>query len=179
MISRKSVCGIAATAVVLTMITACGSDSDSDSSASATTATTTTAATATSSSTNDMRSSIAATASSAVSSALNTAQQAIQNTINAAVAAAPISFDSGSSDLGALDVATINAVAIPLKGNDAKIRVTTYGPDLALAKARGDNVAAELESAGVDKDRITVRAETAPNDPDVAVDNAKIEVVSK
>ncbi|MET7772307.1 OmpA family protein [Nocardia sp. NPDC005366] len=172
MISRKSVCGIAATAVVLTMITACGSDSDSDSSASSTTA----------SATNDMRSSIAATASSALSSARNTAQQGIQEAINVALAAAPITFDSGSSDLGALDVATINAVALPLKGNDTKIRITTYAQDSdksaaeALAKSRGDNIAAELESAGIDKSRITVKAEVDPKDQNV-VDKAKIEVV--
>ncbi|MEV0708342.1 MULTISPECIES: hypothetical protein [Nocardia] len=175
MISRKSVCGIAATAAVLTLLTACGSDDDSDSASSATTATTTTAVTGTS--TRDMRSSIAATASSVVSSALNTAQQAIQSAINAAVAAAPITFDSGSSDLGAADVATINAVAIPLKGNDTKIRVTTYGTDETLAKARGDNVAAEFESAGVDKARISVRVEKSPDDPADA-DNATIEVVA-
>lgn len=170
--ARKSVSGIAATAVILIVAAGCGSDSGSNSTSS------------TSETTHDMRSSIGATASSVVSSALDTAQQKIQDVINAAIAAAPITFDSGSSDLGAGDVATIKAVAIPLKGNDTKIQVTTYAQDSnaaaakSLAKARGDNIAAQLESEGIDRARVLVRAEANPTAPDVEVDEAKIEVVA-
>ncbi|MEU2039991.1 OmpA family protein [Nocardia niwae] len=171
MISRKSVSGIAAVAVALLMTAACGSDDSSDSAAS------------TSEHTHPMRSSLAATASSAVRSGLNTAQQVIQDAINAALAAAPITFDSGSSDLSGTDVATIKAVAVPLKGNDAEVEITTYAEAAnsataeSLAKSRGDNIAAELEAAGVDKSRITVKPEGNPSGEDVKVDEAKIEVV--
>ncbi|WP_040779745.1 OmpA family protein [Nocardia pneumoniae] len=105
--------------------------------------------------------------------------------INAAIAAAPITFDDGSSDLGPVDVATIKAVAIPLKGNDTKIQITTYAHDSniaaarSLAKARGDNIAAELEAEGIDKARIVVRAEANPTAPDVQVDEAQITVAAE
>ncbi|WP_169810985.1 OmpA family protein [Nocardia amamiensis] len=160
MISRKSVTGIAATAVVLLMTAACGNDN-----AAQTTPTT--------EQTHPMRSEIA-----------TTARNALQDAVNAALAAAPISFDSGSSDLGAGDVATIKAVAVPLKGTDAKVEITTYAEDAnpatakALAEARGDNVAAELESEGIDKARISVRAEANPTGEDVQVDEAQIKVVA-
>ncbi|MEV0297459.1 OmpA family protein [Nocardia sp. NPDC050710] len=132
-----------------------------------------------------MQESIAATASSVAGSALNTAQQAIQNAINTALAAAPITFESGSSDLGVVDVATIKAVAIPLKGNDTKIQITTYAEDSdaaaaeSLAKSRGDNIVAALEAEGVDKARITTKAEANPTAEDVQVDEAKIEVIAR
>ncbi|MBF6193877.1 OmpA family protein [Nocardia implantans] len=118
-------------------------------------------------------------------SALNTAQQKIQDVINAAIAAVPITFDSGSSDLGPGDVATIKAVAIPLKGNETKIQITTYARDAdivaarSLAKARGDNIAAELEAEGIDRARVAVRAEANPTAPDVQVDQAQITVVAE
>ncbi len=171
--SRKSLSGIMMTAVVLIMTAGCGSDGESNST------------TPTSAETHDMRSSIGATASSVVSSALNTAQQKIQDVINTAIAAAPISFDDGSSDLGPGDVATIKAVAIPLKGNDTKIQITTYARDSniaaakSLAKARGDNIVAELEAEGIDKSRIDMRAEANPTAPDVEVDEAQIAVVAE
>ncbi|WP_330231647.1 OmpA family protein [Nocardia sp. NBC_00508] len=167
MISRNSVTGIAATAVVLLMTAACGSDNGAET-------------TPTTEHRHDTRSSIAAT----TSPVLNAAQEAIQNAINAALAAAPINFDSGSSDLSAVDVATIKAVAVPLKGNDAKIEITTYAQDAnsatakALAESRGDNIAAELESEGIDKARISVHAEANPTAQDVEIDEARIEVVA-
>ncbi|MGQ4599391.1 OmpA family protein [Nocardia sp. R6R-6] len=172
MISKNSVTAIAAAAVVLLMTAACGSDNGSES-------------TPTPEHTRDMRSSIGATASSVVGSALNTAQQAIQNAINAALATAPITFDSGSSDLGAADVATIKAVAVPLRGNDAKIEITTYAQDpnaakaKSLARARGDNIVAELESEGIDKARISVKSEGNPSGADLEVDQAQIKVVGE
>ncbi|WP_169810708.1 OmpA family protein [Nocardia beijingensis] len=128
---------------------------------------------------------LGATASSAVGSALNSAQQTIQDVINAAIAAAPITFDSGSSDLGPGDVATIKAVAIPLRGNDTKIQISTYARDAdvaaarSLAKARGDNIAAQLEAEGIDRARVAVRAEANPTAPDVQVDEARIAVVAQ
>ncbi|UGT67664.1 OmpA family protein [Nocardia gipuzkoensis] len=171
MISRKSVSGIAATAIVLIMTAGCGSNGGSDSTTSP------------GESTRGMRSGIATTASSVVSSVLNTAQQKVQDGINAALAAVPITFDSGSSDLSAVDVATIKAVAVPLKGNDTKVKITTYAQDSnvaaakSLAKARGDNIASQLESEGIDKARITVQAEANPTAADVQVDAAQIAVV--
>ncbi|MGK8558738.1 OmpA family protein [Nocardia gipuzkoensis] len=159
MISKKSVTGIAATAVVLLMTAACGDDNGAE-----TTPTTT-------EQTHPMRSNIA-----------TTARNALQDAVNAALAAAPITFDSGSSDLSAGDVATIKAVAVPLKGTDAKVEITTYAQDAnpatakALAQARGDNVAAELESEGIDKARISVKAEANPTGEDVEVDEAGIKV---
>ncbi|MGQ4615269.1 OmpA family protein [Nocardia sp. R7R-8] len=171
MISRTSVSGIAAVAVALLMTAACGSDDGSNSSATTT------------EQTHPLRSSLAATASSAVRSGLNTAQQAIQDAINAALAAAPITFDSGSSDLSGADVATIKVAAVPLKGNDAKVEITTYAQDenpataKSVAKARGDNIAAELESAGIETSRITVKPQGNPTDQNIKVDEAKIEVV--
>ncbi|WP_157172568.1 OmpA family protein [Nocardia pneumoniae] len=160
MISRKSVTGIAATAVVLLMTAACGTDDGAET-------------TPTTEQTHPMRSSVA-----------TTARNAIQDAVNAALAAAPITFDSGSSDLSGGDVATIKAVAVPLRGTDAKVEITTYAKDAnaatakALAEARGDNVAAELESEGIDKARISVKAEPNPTDEDVKVDEAQIEVVA-
>ncbi|WP_454197722.1 OmpA family protein [Nocardia sp. Marseille-Q1738] len=168
MISRKSVTGIAATAVVLLMTAACGGDNDTES-------------TPTREHTPDTRTGIAAT----TSPILNAAQQAIQDAINTALAAAPINFDSGSSDLSAGDVATIKLVAVPLKGNEAKIEITTYAQDAnsatakALAEARGDNIAAELESEGIDKARMKVNAEANPTAQDVEVDEAQIKVVAE
>ncbi|MFR9752410.1 OmpA family protein [Nocardia sp. 004] len=178
MISTRSVSGIAVTTAVLLMTAACGSDSDTESTATITSTTTTTK------SADDQRSSAATTTSSVVSSALNTAQQMIQDAINAALAAAPITFDSGSSDLSTADVAAIRAVALTLKGNDAKIEVKTYAEDSdsdtadALAEARGNNIMNELESAGVDKERISVKAEGNPDtSDDVQVDEADVSVV--
>ncbi|MFD0364963.1 OmpA family protein [Nocardia sp. GCM10030253] len=174
MVSRNSIGGIAAIAVVLIMTAACGSDSDSPDST-----------TSPSVHTNGMRSSIAATASSVVGSALNTAQQAIQDAINTALAAAPITFSNGSSDLDAVAVATIKVIAIPLKGNDTAIQITTYAQDSnmiaakSLANSRGDNVAAALEAEGIDKTRITVRADANPTTPDVEVDEVQIAVVAE
>lgn len=172
MIFSKSAAGIAATAVVLLMTAACGSDSSSP---AATTASTT--------QTNGMRSSIAATASSVVSSARSSAQQTIQDAINTVLAAAPITFTSGSSDLSAVDIATIKAVALPLEGNDTKIQITTYAQDSnpitakSLANARADNIVTALEAEGIDKTRITVQADANPTESDVQVDEAEIAVV--
>jgi outer membrane protein OmpA-like peptidoglycan-associated protein len=172
MTSRKSVSGIAATAIVLIMAAGCGSNDGADST------------TSTSGGSHGMRSGIATTASSVVSSVLNTAQQKVQDGINAALAAVPITFDSGSSDLSAVDVATIKAVAIPLKGNDTRVKITTYAQDSnvaaakSLAKARGDNIAAQLEAEGIDKARISVEAEANPTGADVQVDAAQIAVVA-
>lgn len=181
MTTRKYVFAVAAAAAALLMTTACDSGSDSDSSA----ATTTTAVkTSTAAGTSTTRGSLGATASSAVSSALDTARQGIQNVINAALAAAPISFDSGSSDLGTIDEVTLKAVAVPLQGNDTRIKVTTYAADSdvekakSLAEARGNNIAAALEADGVDRARITVHAEANPSGGDVEVDEARIEVVA-
>lgn len=170
--SKKSVSGIAMAAVVSIITAGCGSDDGSN------------PATPTDQRTHGSRT-LGATASSVVGSALNTAQQKIQDVINAAIAAVPITFDSGSSDLGPGDVATIKAVAIPLKGNETKIQITTYARDAdivaarSLAKARGDNIAAELEAEGIDRARVAVRAEANPTAPDVQVDQAQITVVAE
>lgn len=167
---RKSVGVIAATAVVLLMTTACGDDSSSP---DATTASTV--------HTNGMRSSIAATAS--VTSARDSAQQSIQDAINAVLAAAPITFTSGNSDLSAVDIATIKAIALPLEGNDTKIQITTYAQDpnpitaKSVADARADNIVTALEAEGIDKARITVQADANPTESDIEVDQAYIEVV--
>ncbi|NKY85277.1 OmpA family protein [Nocardia veterana] len=133
----------------------------------------------------DMRSSLATTASSVVGSALNAAEQAVQNAINSLLAAAPITFDPGSSDLSPGDVATIKAVALPLRGNDTAVTIETYAADPnsatadALAKARGDTVATTLENEGIDKARITVRATGNPSESNVQVDQATIAVKTK
>lgn len=170
--SRKSVSAFTMTAMVLLMTAGCGSDDGSN------------PATTTDQRTHGSRT-LGATASSAVGSALNSAQQTIQDVINAAIAAAPITFDSGSSDLGPGDVATIKAVAIPLRGNDTKIQISTYARDAdvaaarSLAKARGDNIAAQLEAEGIDRARVAVRAEANPTAPDVQVDEARIAVVAQ
>ncbi|WP_043661275.1 OmpA family protein [Nocardia thailandica] len=126
-----------------------------------------------------MRSSVAATASSAVNSALDSVEQGVQNTINKVLTAAPITFDPGSSDLGA----TLKAVAAALQGNGTKIEVTTYAKDsnpataASLAKSRGDNIVAELESDGIDKSRITLKSDGNPSDSSINADQAKITVV--
>ncbi|MBH0779452.1 OmpA family protein [Nocardia bovistercoris] len=180
MTTRKYVFAVAFSAAALLLTTACDSGNDSDSSAASTANTTTAAA----STTHAGHTSLGATASSVVSSALDTARQGIQNAINAALAAAPISFDSGSSDLGTVDEVTLKAVAIPLQGNDTRIRVSTYAADAdvakakSLAEARGNNIAAALEADGVDRARITVRAEANPSDSGIEVDEARIEVVA-
>ncbi|WP_082393085.1 OmpA family protein [Nocardia arizonensis] len=177
MISSRYVCAIAAGAAVLLMTTACGSDNDSESSSATTTTHAATSGHAT-------RGSAATTVSSVVSSAMNAAQQAIQNAINAALAAAPISFESGSSDLSTVDSVTLKAVALPLQGNDTRIQVTTYGKSddaeqaKALAEARGNNIAAALEAEGIDRARVTVRAEANPTDSDIQVDQAQIKVAT-
>ncbi|MGW5570420.1 OmpA family protein [Nocardia thailandica] len=130
-----------------------------------------------------MRSSVAATASSAVNSALDSVEQGVQNTINKVLTAAPITFDPGSSDLGATDTATLKAVAAALQGNGTKIEVTTYAKDsnpataASLAKSRGDNIVAELESDGIDKSRITLKSDGNPSDSSINADQAKITVV--
>ncbi|MFD4442284.1 OmpA family protein [Nocardia sp. NPDC058519] len=171
---RTSICGIASIAVVVLMTAACGSDDDA--SAPAVTSTTQTDA---------VRSSVAATASSVVSTMRDTAQQAVQDAINTVLAAAPITFDAGSSDLGAGAVATLKAVAVPLQGNDTKIQITTYAEDSnvvtakSLAEARGDNIVAALEGDGIDKSRITVKSDANPSDQAVDADEATITVVDE
>ncbi|NEW40006.1 OmpA family protein [Nocardia cyriacigeorgica] len=169
---ESSVYGIASIAAVLMMTAACNSDDDS--SAPMTTSTV---------QASTMRSSIAATASSAVTSVRDSVQQTVQDAINKVLVAAPIAFDPGSSDLGATDTATLKAVAAALQANDTKIEITTYAQDSnvatakSVAKARGDNIAAELEANGIDKSRITVKSEANPSDPGVDADQAKITVV--
>ncbi|MFD6450522.1 MULTISPECIES: OmpA family protein [unclassified Nocardia] len=174
---RNSVCGIASIAVVLLMTAACSSDDDSSAPAATTTTQTT--------QTDAMRSSVAATASSMMSTVRDTAEQAVQDAINTVLAAAPITFDAGSSDLSTAAVATLKAVAVPLRGNDTEIQITTYAEDSntasakSLAEARGDNIAAALESDGIDKSRITVKADANPSDPEVDANEAAITVVDK
>ncbi|MEV5649482.1 OmpA family protein [Nocardia sp. NPDC052254] len=130
----------------------------------------------------ELRSSVATTASSIVGSALDSAEQAVQNAINSVLAAAPITFEQGSSDLSPVDVATIKAVAIPLHGNDTKIKVETYavGTDAkaadSLAEARGATIVTALENEGVDKARVTVESEGNPTESNVQVDQATISV---
>lgn len=130
----------------------------------------------------DLRSSIATTASSVVGSALDSAEQAVQNAINSVLAAAPITFEQGSSDLSTVDTATIKAVAIPLHGNDTKIKIETYaaGPDEAaadsLAETRGTTIATALENEGIDKARITVDSSGNPSESNVHVDQATFSV---
>lgn len=171
---RNSVCGLASIAVVLLMTAACGSDDDS--SAPAATSTT---------QTDTMRSSVAATASSMMSTVRDTAEQAVQDAINTVLAAAPITFDAGSSDLSAAAVATLKAVAVPLQGNDTEIQITTYAEDSniasakSLAEARGDNIAAALEGDGIDKSRITVKSDANPSDPQINANEAAITVVDE
>ncbi|GAD82198.1 OmpA family protein [Nocardia asteroides] len=166
------VIGIASVAVALLMTAACTSDDDSSTSATTSTAQVST-----------MKSSIVATASSAVSSVRDNVQQTVQDAINKILAAAPISFDAGSSDLDAVDTATLTAVAAALQGNDTKIEITTYAQDSnvadakSVAQARGDNIAAKLESDGIDESRITVKADANPSDSSVNPDQAKITVV--
>ncbi|TCJ93753.1 OmpA family protein [Nocardia alba] len=172
-----SVCGIASIAVVVLMTAACSSDDDSSAPAATTTITTTQTDTA--------RSSAAATASSMMSTVRATAQQAVQDAINTVLATAPITFDAGSSDLSTVATATLKAVAVPLKGNDTKIEITTYAEDSntgtakSLAEARGDNIAAELESSGIDKSRITVKSDANPSDSQVDPNTAAITVVDE
>ncbi|MFC8384646.1 OmpA family protein [Nocardia sp. NPDC057272] len=174
---RNSVCGIASIAVVLLMTAACSSDNDSSAPAT-TSATSTTQA-------DTMRSSVAATASSMMSTVRDTAEQAVQDAINTVLAAAPITFDAGSSDLSAAAVATLKAVAVPLQGNDTEIQITTYAEDSniasakSLAEARGDNIAAALEGDGVDKSRITVKSDANPSDPEIDANEAAITVVDE
>ncbi|MFC9664848.1 OmpA family protein [Nocardia sp. NPDC127606] len=174
---RNSVCGIASIAVVLLMTAACGSDDDT--SAPATTSTSSTAQADT------MRSSVAATASSMMSTVRDTAEQAVQDAINTVLAAAPITFDAGSSDLSAAAVATLKAVSVPLQGNDTEIQITTYAQDSnvatakSLAEARGDNIAAALEGDGIDKSRITVKSDANPSDPEIDANEAAITVVDE
>ncbi|MEV0549979.1 OmpA family protein [Nocardia salmonicida] len=176
---RNSICGIASIAVVVLLTAACSSDDDASAPAVTSTVTSTTT------DTDPMRSSVASTASSVVSSVRATAQQAVQDAINTVLSAAPITFDEGSSDLGAVAAATLQAVALPLKGNDTEIQITTYAQDSnvaeakTLAEARGDNIAAALEGAGVDKSRITVKSDANPSDPEVDANEATITVVDK
>ncbi|MBB5912020.1 outer membrane protein OmpA-like peptidoglycan-associated protein [Nocardia transvalensis] len=168
--SAGLIAGIAA-ATVLVTTAACSSDNSSGS------------ATSTALSNSALRSSVAATASSMVSTALDAAQQKVQDVINGALAATPITFDSGSSDLTAIDHATLKLIAAALNGNDTRIEIHTYaeGTDPtaanALAAARGNNIAAELIDGGVDRARITVRSTANPNDPAVQVDQAHVTVV--
>ncbi|MFD9550262.1 OmpA family protein [Nocardia salmonicida] len=172
---RNSICGIASIAVVVLMTAACSSDDDASAPAVTTTVTSTT--------TDPMRSSVASTASSVISSVRATAQQAVQDAINTVLSAAPITFAEGSSDLNAVAATTLKAVALPLQGNDTEIQITTYAQDSnvaaakTLAEARGDNIAAALEDAGVDKSRITVKSDANPSDPEVDANEATITVV--
>ncbi|MFD3429841.1 OmpA family protein [Nocardia fluminea] len=171
---RKSACGIASIAVVVLMTAACGSDDDSSAPAATSTAQPDAA-----------RSSVAATASSMMSTVRDSAEQAVQDAINAVLAAAPITFDAGSSDLSAAAAATLKAVAVPLQGNDTEIQITTYAQDSniasakSLAQARGDNIAAVLEGDGIDKSRITVNSDANPSDPQVDPNQAAITVVDE
>ncbi|MGN2639106.1 OmpA family protein [Nocardia takedensis] len=177
MLFRKCVYALAAGSAALVTVTGCGSDDEADNAA------TTSVSAAHTSADHSAHSSAAATASAAVSSALDAAREGIQNVINAALAAAPITFDAGSSDLGTLDEVTLKAVAVPLQGNDTRIEVKTWAQDSDadrakdLAEARGSNIAAALEADGIDRGRITVRAEGNPKESDVQVDQAEIEVV--
>lgn len=174
---RNSICGIASIAVVVLMTAACSSDDDSSAPAVTTTVTST--------ATDPMRSSVASTASSVISSVRATAQQAVQDAINTVLSAAPITFAEGSSDLNAVAATTLKAVALPLQGNDTEIQITTYAQDSnvaaakTLAEARGDNIAAALEDAGVDKSRITVKSDANPSDPEVDANEATITVVDE
>jgi outer membrane protein OmpA-like peptidoglycan-associated protein len=174
---RNSVSAVASIAVVVLMTAACSSDDDS--STPATTSTTSTTQNDT------MRSSVAATASSMMSTVRDTAEQAVQDAINTVLAAAPITFDAGSSDLSAAAVATLKAVALPLQGNDTEIQITTYAEDSniasakSLAEARGDNIAAALEGDGIDRSRITVKSDANPSDPEVDANEAAITVVDE
>ncbi|MGA4788514.1 OmpA family protein [Nocardia sp. AB354] len=172
----KAVAVLATGAAALIPIAACSSDNNS----SPATVTTTEHGEHT-----DMRSSLATTASSVVGSALNSAQQAVQNAINGVLSAAPITFDKGSSDLSPTDVATIKAVALPLKGNDTAVKIETYAVDSnsgaadSLAEARGNNVATALQNEGIDKGRISVHAEGNPIESNVQIDQATISVTMK
>lgn len=169
---KSSVYAVAPIVAAVLTIAACSSGDD----ASSSTSTSTTQVSA-------LRSSVAATASSAVNSALDSAQQVVQDTINKVLVAAPITFDPGSSDLGVTATATLKAVAVALQGNDTKIEITTYAQDSnpatakSLATARGDNIAAQLESDGIDKSRITVKSDANPTDPAINADQAAITVV--
>ncbi|PPJ00678.1 hypothetical protein C5E51_03820 [Nocardia nova] len=173
----KAVAVLATGAAALIPIAACSSDNNSS---PATVTTTTEHGEHT-----DMRSSLATTASSVVGSALNSAQQAVQNAINSVLSAAPITFDKGSSDLSPTDVATIKAVALPLKGNDTAVKIETYAVDSnsgaadSLAEARGNNVATALQNEGIDKGRISVHAEGNPIESNVQIDQATISVTMK
>ncbi|MEU6558867.1 OmpA family protein [Nocardia nova] len=166
---------LAAGAAALVPIAGCSSDDNGSSAAT----TTTQAGEHT-----ELRSSIATTASSVVGSAMNSAEQAVQNAINSVLAATPIAFEQGSADLSPVDVATIKAVAIPLHGNDTKIKIETYaaGPDTAaansLAEARGTTIVTALENEGVDKARITVDSSGNPSESNVQVDQATISVTT-
>ncbi|MBF4995992.1 OmpA family protein [Nocardia sp. BSTN01] len=174
----KAVAVLATGAAALIPIAACSSDNNSGPVAVTTT-------TAHGGEHTDMRSSLATTASSVVGSALNSAQQAVQNAINSVLSAAPITFDKNSSDLSPTDVATIKAVALPLKGNDTAIKIETYAVDSnsgaadSLAEARGNNVATALQDEGIDKARITVHAEGNPSESNVQIDQATISVTMK
>ncbi|WP_227983352.1 OmpA family protein [Nocardia spumae] len=170
----QAVAVLAAGAAALIPIAGCSSD---DNGPAAVTTTTTSGGEHT-----DLRSSLATTASSVVGSALNSAEQAVQNAINSVLAAAPITFEQGSSDLSTVDSATIKAVAIPLKGNDTTIKVETYATDSntaaadSLAEARATNVVTALENEGIDKARISVEATGNPSESNVQVDQATITV---
>ncbi|MFE3543889.1 OmpA family protein [Nocardia sp. NPDC059177] len=169
---RNSVYVIASIAAAVMMTAACSTDDD----ASAPPTTPTIQA-------STLRSSIAATASAAVSSVRDSAQQTVQDAINKVLTAAPITFDPGSSDLGATSTATLKAVAAALQGNDTRIEITTHAQDSnvlaakSLAEARGANIAAELEADGIDTARITVKSDANPSDPEVDADQAEITVV--
>ncbi len=170
---------LAAGAAALIPIAGCSSDDGSGTVAVSTTTTTQDGEHT------DLRSSLATTASSVVGSAMNSAEQAVQNAINSVLAAAPITFDQGSSDLSTVDTATLKAVAIPLKGNDTKIKVETYASDSdsakadSLAQARAANVVTALGNEGIDKARISVETKGNPSENDVQVDQATITVKTK
>jgi outer membrane protein OmpA-like peptidoglycan-associated protein len=174
----KVVAVLATGAAALIPIAACSSDDNNGPVAVTTT-------TANGGEHTDMRSSLASTASSVVGSALNSAQQAVQNAINSVLSAAPITFDKNSSDLSPTDIATIKAVALPLKGNDTAVKIETYAVDSnsgaadSLAEARGNNVANALQDEGIDKARITVHAEGNPIESNVQIDQATISVTMK
>lgn len=174
--------GTVAIAIGACALAGCSSSNESNSSAT-TAATPTATAGSMGGSMGSAMSSAKETASSAVSSALNSAQQAVQDGINKAIAAAPISFNEGSSDLSTLDTVTLKAVAAVLKTNDSKISVEAFATGSnpveakSLANQRANNVAAELESNGIDKSRISTTGTANPGG-DVNADQAKITVQS-
>ncbi|WP_446224812.1 hypothetical protein ACTWPB_06690 [Nocardia sp. IBHARD005] len=81
-------------------------------------------------------------------------------------------------------VATLEAVAVPLQGNDTEIQITTCAEDSNVVtaeprRALGDTIAAALEGEGIDKSRITVTSDANPADPAVDADEATITVVNQ